>query len=149
MSLMLVLVHRLLYIYGDQYTTICIHFLTQTSLKGPFLINFYPHGTVHIFWQTSIPCMLLLTKQDNFYHKIWGDPVEGNAFVLFTNITVRDVSCKPVILIPQSGLFYSTGQFQNCPFTVFTSPITKLDCPPKLCIIVLCCLISLGYYSGP
>ena len=27
-------------------------------------------------------------KQGNFYHKIFGDPVEGNAFVLFINLTV-------------------------------------------------------------
>ena len=32
--------------------------------------------------------MLLLTKQDNFYHNICGDPVEGNSFVLFINVTV-------------------------------------------------------------
>ena len=32
--------------------------------------------------------MLLLAKQDNFYHKICGDPVEGNSFVLFINVTV-------------------------------------------------------------
>ena len=34
--------------------------------------------------------MLLLTKQDNFYHKICGDPVEGKLMLLFffINITV-------------------------------------------------------------
>ena len=32
--------------------------------------------------------MLFLTKQGNFYHKIFGDPVEGNTFVLFIDITV-------------------------------------------------------------
>ena len=54
------------------------HAYIQTSLKGPFLINFHPRGTMHV----------IVDKTRQFYHKICGDPVEENAFVLFIDITV-------------------------------------------------------------
>ena len=90
---------------------------------------------MHVCWQTSVPCMLFLTKQDNFYHKICGDLAEENAFVLFINLTVV-MSAANQYFDTLNWPLFCTSQFQNCPFTICTSPIIHLVCLQKLWITV-------------